>query len=113
MGLLDEGARQRRKAMELGMYCLKFGLDKTYIEQVLHNKLMWEEKESHKRSKEERIPYVLHQTFFMQASVCDKQGKLVAYIYEDEEGLHALEHDGHEVVFGGAKSLEKEGNDES
>ena len=46
---LKQAYEQQRKAQELGMFCLKYGIGKTDLQKLAHKKLITEEKEREKR----------------------------------------------------------------
>ena len=41
---LKQAYEQQRKAQELGMFCLKYGIEKTELQALAHDKLLKEEK---------------------------------------------------------------------
>lgn len=43
---------QQKKANELGMFCVKYGIKKSDLQNIAHEKLMKEEKERRKRFDE-------------------------------------------------------------
>ena len=51
MGLVEEAIVQKKKVLEMGTYCVKFGLTKADLEDVLHAKRM---KELHKNEKKQK-----------------------------------------------------------
>lgn len=49
---LKDAYAQQKKAYELGMFCLKYNIEKSDLQKLAHEKLMTEEKERQKRFDE-------------------------------------------------------------
>ena len=49
---LKDAYAQQKKAYELGMFCLKYKIEKSDLQKLAHKKLMAEEKERQKRFDE-------------------------------------------------------------
>lgn len=53
MDIVEDAIIQKKKVLEMGTYCVKFGLTKADLEEVLHAKRMKELHKSEKKQKED------------------------------------------------------------
>lgn len=102
MFLFQQLEKTKKQQLAIGAYCVKFGLTKADIEEVLHRKRVRElEADSRKGEKGEKyrnIPNGFYEKEF-QLSVRDENDSIVAYIYEDKGKMHAYAKNGYNVIF--------------
>lgn len=53
MDIVEDAIIQKKKVLEMGTYCVKFGLTKADLEEVLHAKRMKKLHKSEKKQKED------------------------------------------------------------
>lgn len=102
MFLLQQLEKTKKQQLAIGAYCVKFGLTKADIEEVLHRKRVREleadSRKGEKGGKCRNIPNGFYEKEF-QLSVRDENDSIVAYIYEDKGKMHAYAKNGYNVIF--------------
>ena len=102
MFLLQQLEKTKKEQLAIGAYCVKFGLTKADIEEVLHRKRVREleadSRKGEKGGKHRNIPNGFYEKEF-QLSVRDENDSIVAYIYEDKGKMHAYAKNGYNVIF--------------
>lgn len=102
MFLLQQLEKTKKQQLAIGAYCVKFGLTKADIEEVLHRKRVREldadSRKGEKGRKLRNIPNGFYEKEF-QLSVRDENDSIVAYIYENKGKMHAYAKNGYDVIF--------------
>lgn len=103
MFLLQQLEKTEKKQLAIGAYCVKFGLTKADIEEVLHRKRCREfdadsRKKGEQGGKYRNIKTGIYEKEF-KLSVRDENDSIVAYIYEDKGKVHAYAKKGYNVIF--------------
>lgn len=103
MFLLQQLEKTKKEQLAIGAYCVKFGLTKADIEEVLHRKRCKEfdadsRKKGEQCGKYRNVKTGIYEKEF-QLSVRDENDSIVAYIYEDKGKMHAYAKKGYNVIF--------------
>lgn len=102
MFLLQQLEKQKKEQLAIGAYCVKFGLTKADIEEVLHRKRCKEcdadSRKGEQGGKYRNIPTGFYEKEF-QLSVRDENDSIVAYICEDKGKMHSYAKKGYNVIF--------------
>ena len=103
MFLLQQLEKTKKEQLVIGAYCVKFGLTKADIEEVLHRKRCREfdadsRKKGEQGGKYRNVKTGIYEKEF-KLSVRDENDSIVAYIYEDKGKVHAYAKKGYNVIF--------------
>lgn len=102
MFLLQQLEKQKKEQLAIGAYCVKFGLTKADIEEVLHRKrckeLDADSRKGDQGGKYRNVKTGIYEKEF-QLSVRDGNDSIVAYVYEDKGKMHAYAKNGYNVIF--------------
>lgn len=103
MFLFQQLEKTEKKQLAIGAYCVKFGLTKADIEEVLHRKRCREfdadsRKKGEQGGKYRNVKTGIYEKEF-KLSVRDENDSIVAYIYEDKGKVNAYAKNGYNVIF--------------
>lgn len=103
MFLFKQLEKTEKQQLAIGAYCVKFGLTKADIEEVLHRKRCREFDADSRKKGEQGGKYRNVKTGICEKefklSVRDENDSIVAYIYEDKGKVHAYAKKGYNAVF--------------
>lgn len=102
MFLFQQLEKTKKEQLAIGAYCVKFGLTKADIEEVLHRKRYREfdadSRKGEKGGKYRNVKTGIYEKKF-QLSVRDEKDSIVAYIYEDRGKMRYYAKKGYNVIF--------------
>lgn len=102
MFLFRQLEKTEKQQLAIGAYCVKLGLTKADIEEVLNRKRVRELKADSRKGEQSgkyrNVPTGIYEKEF-QLSVRDENDSIVAYIYEDKGKMHAYAKKGYNVIF--------------
>lgn len=102
MFLLQQLEKTKKEQLAIGAYCVKLGLTKADIEEVLNRKRVREldadSRKGEQGGKCRNVPTGIYEKEF-QLSVRDENDSIVAYIYEDKGKMRAYAKNGYNVIF--------------